>query len=105
MTPPGDDGGGLTNGAIHTGTIVVGDIDRWTFGANVGETISMSINANINMSANISISMSMSSDIRMSRLTWRWRWSLVGVGIWSKVLLVNPQAMGPGNRCRFAGCS
>lgn len=42
VTPPGDDGGGITNGAIHTGTIVVGDIDRWTFAANPGETIAIS---------------------------------------------------------------
>src|SRR6185295_15477453 len=30
---PGDDGGPLTNGAIHTGEILPGDVDVWTFDA------------------------------------------------------------------------
>ena len=36
---PGDEGGPLTNGAMHTGTIDVGDLDVWTVHANVGESI------------------------------------------------------------------
>jgi hypothetical protein len=36
---PGDQGGGLTNGAIHTGEIVRGDVDVWTFSATAGERI------------------------------------------------------------------
>src|SRR4030095_8812983 len=30
---PGDQGGPLTNGAMHTGEIVRGDLDVWTFSA------------------------------------------------------------------------
>ena len=36
---PGDQGGPLTNGALHTGTIDVGDLDVYTVSANVGESI------------------------------------------------------------------
>jgi len=35
----GDDGGPLTNGAVQTGTIDVGDLDVWTITANVGDAI------------------------------------------------------------------
>src|SRR5262245_65587994 len=31
---PGDEGGPLTNGALHTGEILKGDLDVWTFTAN-----------------------------------------------------------------------
>jgi len=41
VTPPGDEGGPMTNGAVHTGTIDVGDLDRWTFAANQGETFAV----------------------------------------------------------------
>ncbi len=40
---PGDDGGPLTNGAIHTGEIVRGDVDVWTFTATAGERIAVHI--------------------------------------------------------------
>ncbi len=43
VTPPGDEGGVITNGAIHTGTIVTGDLDRWTIAANPNETIVISV--------------------------------------------------------------
>ncbi|MEP7346134.1 MAG: hypothetical protein ABI877_12735, partial [Gemmatimonadaceae bacterium] len=43
VTPPGDEGGPMSNGAIHSGTIVVGDLDRWTFAANQNETIALSV--------------------------------------------------------------
>ncbi|MEP7345447.1 MAG: hypothetical protein ABI877_09270, partial [Gemmatimonadaceae bacterium] len=43
VTPPGDEGGTMTNGAIHTGTIVTGDLDRWVFAANPNETIALSV--------------------------------------------------------------
>ena len=36
---PGDEGGPLTNGAVHTGTIELGDIDLWTLDATAGEAI------------------------------------------------------------------
>jgi hypothetical protein len=35
----GDDGGPLTNGVLHTGTILLGDLDMWTFRANNGDSI------------------------------------------------------------------
>ena len=36
---PGDEGGPMTNGAMHTGTIDAGDLDVWTFNANSGDAI------------------------------------------------------------------
>src|SRR5262249_15246034 len=39
----GDEGGPLTNGATHTGTIVTGDVDVWTFDANAGDRIALHI--------------------------------------------------------------
>ena len=36
----GDSGGPMTNGAMHTGTIDVGDLDVWTVAASTGEAIS-----------------------------------------------------------------
>jgi hypothetical protein len=36
---PGDEGGPLSNGIMHTGTIEVGDLDVWTVDALVGERI------------------------------------------------------------------
>jgi hypothetical protein len=38
---PGDEGGALTNGVIHTGVVDVGDLDVWTFTANVGDYINV----------------------------------------------------------------
>jgi hypothetical protein len=35
----GDDGGPMTNGVMHTGTILLGDLDVWTFTATSGEAI------------------------------------------------------------------
>jgi len=40
---PGDDGGPLTNGGVHTGTIQRGDVDVWTFDATAGERIAVHI--------------------------------------------------------------
>jgi hypothetical protein len=37
--PPGDTGGPLVNGLMHTGTIDVGDIDLWTVDAVAGDAI------------------------------------------------------------------
>jgi len=37
--PAGDEGGVLTNGGMHAGTIDLGDFDVWTFVAETGETI------------------------------------------------------------------
>jgi hypothetical protein len=39
VVSPGDDGGPLTNGWMHTGTIVVGDLDVWQFTATSGDTM------------------------------------------------------------------
>ena len=39
VTSAGDEGGPLTNGVMHTGTIDVGDLDVWTFSANSGDNI------------------------------------------------------------------
>ena len=39
----GDQGGPLTNGAEHTGEIVQGDVDVWTFTANAGDRIAVNI--------------------------------------------------------------
>src|SRR5258706_147614 len=36
---PGDEGGPMTNGVMHTGVIDVGDLDLWTFNANAGDNI------------------------------------------------------------------
>jgi hypothetical protein len=40
---PGDQGGPLTNGAIHTGEILQGDVDVWTFTATAGQRIAVHI--------------------------------------------------------------
>src|SRR5688572_21440993 len=39
----GDQGGSLTNGALHTGEILQGDLDVWSFTANSGERIAVNI--------------------------------------------------------------
>ena len=39
----GDEGGALTNGSNHTGTIHVGDLDMWSFDANAGDAIMLGI--------------------------------------------------------------
>jgi hypothetical protein len=38
-----DEGGPMTNGATHTGTITVGDLDAWTFAATQGDAIALSV--------------------------------------------------------------
>ena len=44
LTVPNDDQGGpMTNGANHTGSIYVGDLDTWTFTATLGDYIALSI--------------------------------------------------------------
>jgi alpha/beta superfamily hydrolase len=43
VVPAGDEGGPMTNGANHTGTIHLGDLDQWTFQANAGDAISLAI--------------------------------------------------------------
>src|SRR6185436_11639140 len=43
VVPVGDEGGLVTNGAIHTGTIVTGDIDRWTIAVNQNDLIAISV--------------------------------------------------------------
>jgi hypothetical protein len=40
---PGDEGGPLTNGALHTGEIVQGDLDVWTFTATAGTRITVNV--------------------------------------------------------------
>src|SRR5262245_29945513 len=41
--PAGDEGGALTNGVNHQGTIDVGDLDLWTFTASPGDRIALQI--------------------------------------------------------------
>jgi hypothetical protein len=41
--PEGDDGGVLTNGAVHTGTIEVADIDMWNFSADALDTVTIQV--------------------------------------------------------------
>jgi hypothetical protein len=36
---PGDEGGPLSHGGVHTGTVLVGDLDVWTVSALAGESI------------------------------------------------------------------
>jgi hypothetical protein len=40
---PGDQGGPLVNGAEHTGEIVQGDVDLWTFTATAGDRIALHV--------------------------------------------------------------
>jgi hypothetical protein len=40
---PGDEGGALTNGANHAGTIHLGDVDPWTIAATAGDTVLLNI--------------------------------------------------------------
>lgn len=40
---PGDQGGALDNGANHSGELVLGDIDVWTFTAAAGDNLTLSI--------------------------------------------------------------
>src|ERR1043166_5553952 len=35
----GDEGGPMTNGVMHTGTILTGDLDVWTFTATSGDSL------------------------------------------------------------------
>src|SRR2546427_374913 len=42
-TSPGDEGGDLTNGATHAGTIYLGDLDQWSFTATQGDYIALSM--------------------------------------------------------------
>ena len=39
----GDEGGALTNGANHNGTITLADLDVWSFQANAGDTLAVSV--------------------------------------------------------------
>jgi hypothetical protein len=49
---PGDEGGPLTHGVMHTATIETGDIDAWTFTANAGENLVVRIGEITDISAN-----------------------------------------------------
>src|SRR3989442_1644886 len=42
-TSSGDEGGALTNGATHAGTIYLGDLDQWSFTATQGDYIALSM--------------------------------------------------------------
>src|SRR5207244_1263983 len=42
---PGDDGGPLTNGVSHSGTISLGDIDMWSFTGQAGDNILLRMGA------------------------------------------------------------
>ena len=41
--PPGDEGGPITRSAADRGDIAIGDLDPWTFTANTGNPIALSI--------------------------------------------------------------
>ena len=43
IVPPGDEGGPMTNGIQHPGTIHLADLDSWTFLAAQGATVTVSI--------------------------------------------------------------
>jgi cysteine synthase len=43
--PGGDEGGALTNGGIHKGTIQLGDLDLWSFTAAVGDRVVIRVGA------------------------------------------------------------
>jgi hypothetical protein len=40
---PGDDGGPLSNSAMHTGEILEGDVDVWTFTAVAGDLVTLHV--------------------------------------------------------------
>src|SRR5438477_183586 len=52
VVPGGDQGGPLTNGGNHDGTIGLGDLDICTFSANAGDNIILSVGEMTNTSAN-----------------------------------------------------
>ena len=41
IVPNGDEGGPMTNGGNYAGTITLGDLDLWTFTANIGDSVSL----------------------------------------------------------------
>jgi hypothetical protein len=43
IVPAGDQGGALTNGGVHTGSIDLGDMDLWTFKAQMQDTLRVQI--------------------------------------------------------------
>jgi hypothetical protein len=43
VVPVGDEGGPMINGANHSGTIHRGDLDQWTFTADQGDSIALSL--------------------------------------------------------------
>lgn len=43
VVPSGDEGGAMTNGANHAGTIATSDLDLWSFQANSGDTLTLSV--------------------------------------------------------------
>ena len=43
VVPGADDGGPMANATSHSGTIPLGDLDQWTFRANQGNNIALSI--------------------------------------------------------------
>jgi hypothetical protein len=51
VTASGDEGGPMTNGVMHTGTIDSGDLDVWTFSANTGDALTVRMGETINGSS------------------------------------------------------
>jgi hypothetical protein len=45
VVSPGDQGGSMTNGFKHSGTIDVGDLDLWSFSANAGDSVVLRMGA------------------------------------------------------------
>mgnify|MGYP001002979123 CR=1 FL=1 len=42
---PGDEGGGLVNGAVHAAALTLGDLDAWTFAAGAGDGLMIRMGA------------------------------------------------------------
>src|ERR1022692_1419578 len=49
---PGDEGGPMTNGVMHVGTIDLGDLDVWTFSANSGDAVIVRMGEVVDTSGN-----------------------------------------------------
>ncbi len=50
--PSGDEGGALTNGGVHAGTIDLGDMDIWTFNAEALDSVQLDINEPVSVDLN-----------------------------------------------------
>ena len=44
VVPAGDQGGQITFGSVHSGTILRGDLDQWSFSAVKGQVVKVTVN-------------------------------------------------------------